>query len=324
MQIKLVNQLRGNEVLAETVFTEEHLILIPEGTELKPEYIELLSTLGVETVAIEDPYEKEETPHFFISEEQRTHYIEETRKILESHIYSGTDSLQKLDAFAKDIITDLKKLNAEQVFDYKTRNANLYEHTVMVAVLAVTIAKILSLDENSLHEITIGALLHDIGLRYITVPYLNCADAERSAAELFEYKKHTILGFSALEAESWLPDLSRKMVLSHHERMDGSGFPLKQKRQDIGCRILQVCDAFDCMITGMECKRVEIPDALALLEKEKGKKYDAEIVTILEHIVAHYPVGTEIVKEDGSTFVVIEQKLDAARPRLLEIKEPQK
>ena len=324
MQIKLVNQLRGNEVLAETVFTEEHLILIPEGTELKPEYIELLSTLGVETVAIEDSYEKEETPHFFISEEQRTHYIEETQKILESHIYSGTDSLQKLDALAKKIITDLKKLNTEQVFDYKTRNANLYEHTVMVAVLAVTIAKILSLDENSLHEITIGALLHDIGLRYITVPYLNCADEERSAAELFEYKKHTILGFSALEAESWLPDLSRKMVLSHHERMDGSGFPLKQKRQDIGCRILQACDAFDCMITGMECKRVEIPDALVLLENEKGKKYDAEIVTILERIVAHYPVGTEMVKEDGSTFVVIEQTLDAARPRLLEIKEPQK
>ena len=324
MQIKLVNQLRGNEVLAETVFTEEHLILIPEGTELKPEYIELLSTLGVETVAIEDSYEKEETPHFFISEEQRTHYIEETQKILESHIYSGTNSLQKLDALAKKIITDLKKLNTEQVFDYKTRNTNLYEHTVMVAVLAVTIAKILSLDENSLHEITIGALLHDIGLRYITVPYLNCADEERSAAELFEYKKHTILGFSALEAESWLPDLSRKMVLSHHERMDGSGFPLKQKRQDIGCRILQACDAFDCMITGMECKRVEIPDALVLLENEKGKKYDAEIVTILERIVAHYPVGTEMIKEDGSTFVVIEQTLDAARPRLLEIKEPQK
>ena len=296
MQIKLVNQLRGNEVLAETVFTEEHLILIPEGTELKPEYIELLSTLGVETVAIEDPYEKEETPHFIISEEQRTCYI----------------------------ITDLKNLDTEQVFDYKTRDANLYEHTVMVAVLAVTIAKILSLDENSLHEITIGALLHDIGLRYITVPYLNCEDAERSAAELFEYKKHTILGFSALEAESWLPDLYRKMVLSHHERMDGSGFPLKQKRQDIGCRILQVCDAFDCMITGMECKRAEIPDALAILEKEKGKKYDAEIVTILERIVAHYPVGTEITKEDGSTFVVIEQTLDAESPRLLEIKEPQK
>ena len=190
MQIKLVNQLRGNEVLAETVFTEEHLILIPEGTELKPEYIELLSTLDVETVAIEDSYENEETPHFFISEEQRTHYIEETQKILESHIYSGTNSLQKLDALAKKIITDFTKLTTEQVFDYKTRNTNLYDHTVMVAVLAVTIAKILSLDENSLHEITIGALLHDIGLRYITVPYLNCADEERSAAELFEYKKH--------------------------------------------------------------------------------------------------------------------------------------
>ncbi len=47
--------------------------------------------------------------------------------------------------------------------------------------------------------------------------------------EVFEYKKHTIMGFSALEEESWVPDIARKMVLSHHERMNGSGFPMRQK-----------------------------------------------------------------------------------------------
>ena len=112
--------------------------------------------------------------------------------------------------------------------------------------------------------------------------------------------------------------------LTNNVTLAAIGYYAQCQRQDICCRILQACDDFDCMITGMECKRVEIPDALALLENEKGKKYDAEIVTILERIVAHYPVGTEMVKEDGSTFVVIEQTLDAARPRLLEIKEPQK
>lgn len=321
MQIKLVNQLRGNEVLAETVFTDEHLILIPQGTELKPEYIELMSALGVETVVIEDSYEKEENPNFLISEEKRVLYTEETQKILESHIYGKANSLHELDTLARTIVTDLQELDIEQTFDYKTRNANLYEHTVLTAVLAVTVAKILSVDEKSLHGIAIGALLHDIGLRYITVPYLNCEDEKRSAAELFEYKKHTILGFSALEKESWLPDISRKMVLSHHERIDGSGFPLKQKNKEIECRILQVCDAFDCMITGMECKRSSIPEALDLLEQEKGTKFDSKVVDVIQKIVARYPVGTEIVKEDGTTFVVVKQTKDSRNPEMIACSE---
>ncbi len=50
----------------------------------------------------------------------------------------------------------------------------------------------------------------------------------------YEYKKHTILGYSALDEESWIAPISMKMVLSHHENMAGTGFPIKQKNKGTG------------------------------------------------------------------------------------------
>lgn len=319
MRIKLVSQLNGNEILAEPIFTEEKEVLIPEGTKLKPEYRELILSIGIETVSIEDPYEKMEEPHFIVSEEERKNYVDETRKILEGHIYSGKESLKDLQTLAKNIVFFVSKVESHQVYDYIERSTDLYDHTVMVTLLSIIVAKRLQLSEIQQYEIAVGALLHDIGLRYITVPYLNCSNEERSATELFEYKKHTILGFSALEAENWIPDISKKMVLSHHERMDGSGFPLKQRNREIECRIIQVCDEFDCMITGMECKRCSLTDAFTRLGDRTGHLFDKEIVEQLYAIIARYPVGTEMKRDGVSCQIVTKQTSEATNPVLLQI-----
>ena len=54
-----------------------------------------------------------------------------------------------------------------------------------------------------------------------------------------------------MDEESWIAPISMKMVLSHHENMAGTGFPMKQKNKELECRIIQACDAFDSLISGM-------------------------------------------------------------------------
>ncbi len=90
----------------------------------------------------------------------------------------------------------------------------------------------MKLTAEQIYRLALGALPHDLGLRHITVPYINCDINELSEAEAFEYRKHPILAYSVLEEENgWI--LCKKIVLVHHERRDGSGFPLKQKKRGI-------------------------------------------------------------------------------------------
>lgn len=281
MGIALLHDLKGGEILKEPVIVNGD-ILIPAGTSLKQEYINLMETLGIEAVVVIEPCGVEENSFF---QKEKEEFVEQVRKILENHIFGKKDSLKELAPLAENVIQKIAILDEADAYDYKERNTDLYEHTVMTTALSVLLAKELKLSLEVQREIAIGCLLHDIGLRYVTVDYVNRSLEERSDTELFEFKKHTVLGYTALESEKWIPNQSKMMVLSHHERKDGSGYPLKQKNKEIGCQIIQVCDTFDCMISGMECKRCSLKEARAYLEEQNGILFEKEIVDILLKVI---------------------------------------
>lgn len=314
MRIRLVKSLKGGETLAESVITEEKETLISKGTILKPEYLDLIAFLGIGTVCIEDPYESYETPHHLISKEKREEYIKKVQKILENHIYNGKEPLENMKPVSESIVHDLLLIDENIVLDMEERNGNLYEHTVVVTIIAIMVAQKLKVKEKALYQIALGCLLHDLGIRYITVPYINYDVENSRASEIFEFKKHTILAYSVLESEEWLDDIVKKMILSHHERKDGSGFPLKQKTKELEINILQVCDAFDCMISGMECKRSGIQEALEYLVETADILFERRIVKVIEKIIARYPVGTKVKLSTGETGIVLMQTEDSIRP----------
>ena len=318
MRIRAVSKLIGGEILAEAILTREKEILIPKGTELKSEYIPLIQSLEIESLMLEDPYEDYEKPHFIIQEDSIKKYTESVRKLMEGHIYHENDkSLKIFEVIANDIVKEINSSTAEAILDMKERSSNLYEHTVMVTLLSVLVGKKLKLDEQRLYNLALGCLLHDIGLRYVTIPYEGRDLTAVEPAEMFEYKKHTILGYSALQDETWIPQISRKMILSHHENMEGTGFPMKQKYKETECRIIQGCDAFDCYISGMECKRMSVQEALDIMIGNAGKKYDKAVVDNLVSTVAKYPVGTTVKTNVEERGVVISQTVDPENPIIM-------
>lgn len=318
MRIRAVSKLIGGEILAEAILTREKEILIPKGTELKSEYIPLIQSLEIESLMLEDPYEDYEKPHFIIQENSIKKYTESVRKLMEGHIYHENDkSLKMFEVIANDIVKEINSSTAEAILDMKERSSNLYEHTIMVTLLSVLVGKKLKLDEQRLYNLALGCLLHDIGLRYVTIPYEGRDLTTVEPAEMFEYKKHTILGYSALQDEKWIPQISRKMILSHHENMEGTGFPMKQKYKETECRIIQACDAFDCYISGMECKRMSVQEALDIIIGNAGKKYDKAVVDNLVSTVAKYPVGTTVKTNVEERGVVISQTVDPENPIIM-------
>lgn len=314
MIIKHVKNLIGGEVLAEPVITKEKEILIAKDTELKPEYLDLLLFLGIDAVCIKDPYAAYERPHFFLTEDKTKDFIESIKKILESHIYSGKEGLKETELLAEDLFQQTKEIASDKVFDLKERNGTLYDHTIITALLTIFTAKNLQLKEKQVFSLIMGSLLHDLGLRYISVPYQNQHMDSCSPLELSEYRKHTVFAYTVLEKENWISPLVKKMILSHHEKKDGSGFPLHQKTTEIECKILQTCDTFDRMISGIESRRTNVRSVLEYFAETSDILYEKEIVDVLEKIIARYPVGTKVKLNTGEFGVVTEQTKDSVHP----------
>ena len=315
MKFKSIDVLKGGEVLAEPIMAQN--TIIPRGTVIKTEYIPLIMSMGIQTIMIEDPYENFETPHPIVENPKFDYYVGRIKKIMEGHIYQSNSSLREFEMIANEIIKEALEIPNDIVIDITERSSDLYEHTIMVTLLSVFIGKRLHLDKKKLYNLALGSLLHDIGIRYITLTYESVDFKTMDPVAVFELKKHTILGYSALDGENWIPDISRKMILSHHERIDGSGYPMRQKNKEIECRIIQVCDLFDCCITGMECMRMTLQDTLRMLAEQADKSLDKKVVEQILDIVAPYPVGTTVKTTEEKEAVVIAQTADKNSPIIM-------
>ena len=324
MKIKSVHALVGGERLAESLLTKEKEILIPKGTVIKKDYLPLLKSMELKSIAVEDPYEKYEIPNRITSQEKIQRFTDFVQSLMDKHIYHDHKSLLGFELIANEIVKNMCEDKNVIVYDLDEREPNLYEHTVYVTILSCRAALQLQLEKETLYEIVLGCLLHDIGLRYITANYKNCDWRQDSPEEVFEIKKHTILGYSALDEENWIPELSKKMVLAHHERIDGSGFPMRRKYREIECRLIQVCDSLDCMISGLECIRTPVWNALDFLQRESGKKYESKVVEVILSMIARYPVGTKVKLNVGDVGVVVQQTEDPQKPVVMTLDEQMK
>ena len=156
-------------------------------------------------------------------------------------------------------------------------------HLVNVCALSVSLAQKIGLaDKSFLQQIGTGALLHDIGKMFIPSDLLNCAGplTEQQKAML---KTHVERGCEHLQKVADLPAESRAVVAEHHERIDGTGYPLNLKGEQISVagRIAAVVDTFDAMTSVRPYRHhtFAVEEALKLLEDQAPEKFDREIVT---------------------------------------------
>ena len=310
MKLCKTADLKGGEVLAKAVMTPEFQVLLSDGITLRPEYIEKIIELGVTEVYIKEDavYQQEMS---LLKAYLGTTFHNKLKSIMEKHTYQRTSDLVELSQTADNIITSILEEDeiVDKIYDIRERSSDIYEHSISICSLATLTALRLKLSRESVHDIAVGCLLHDLGLRYLTVRYEEQEIDSLSIQELMEYKKHPVYGFSAVKDEKWISDLSKKIILHHHEMMDGMGFPLRLKSRDIPieAKIVNVCDTFDEMICGIGCKRQKVYKAVEYLKTFKGIKFDTKIVDAFLEFTAVYPVGSQIVLNDGSIGRVIRQ-----------------
>lgn len=319
--------LKGDEILAKDIISATDIVLIYKGTVLKKEYRNKLIQLGVETVLVEDQISETKLSFMQAKKSDVIDTINElVKNLLEQHIYSYNNNIIELCSVAQRIISDISSEEQiyEQIINMKQETTDIYTHSVNVCVLATLMALKLNMEKSVIEDIARASLLHDIGLRYVTTTFENIEIEDLSETAQKEYKKHVIYGYAASAKINELSQLAKKIILLHHETLDGRGFPFGMKGDKIPfeAKIVGVCDAIECRKTGIGCKKTKVNEIIEYLKVYKDILYDKTIVEELLRIIAVYPLGTKVITNENEIGIVISQNKNfSERPVIMIIED---
>ncbi|SHE61764.1 HDIG domain-containing protein [Desulfofundulus australicus DSM 11792] len=162
-------------------------------------------------------------------------------------------------------------------------------HSEKVAEYARMIAEALGLDEKEVDLAYICGIVHDVGKIGVPENILNKAGA-LSADEFKLITKHPEMGAAILSHISWLGDVV-PVVLAHHERFDGKGYPQGLRGEEIPLlsRILAVADAFDAMTSDRRYRpALPLPEAIEELKRNAGSQFDPRVVKAFLRMLGEY------------------------------------
>lgn len=158
-------------------------------------------------------------------------------------------------------------------------------HSSRVADMTFDIAKYLGIRGNQLEDIHLAANLHDIGLLSISENILNKKE-KLLPEEWKEIRKHPEMGFNILSKSRGMKEIAQ-IVLYHHERWDGSGYPkgLKGNEIPLGSRIIAVADSMDAMTSSRPFRKAMTWEkAIDEIVNNKGIQFDPRIVPVVEKL----------------------------------------
>ncbi len=311
MRIISIDSVKGNEILAKDIYNDNDIILMSAGMTVKMDYVRKLKELNIKYIYVEDEIGKGVNLAGSLDIQIKDQCNSAVRNILLKYSYQNSDELEKIKAVADEIIYDIMQ-EPEVIYNLtsiRDKNDSTYSHSINVCAMAVILSFRLKLTKAKIRDIAIGCLLHDIGFTFITIDYHNitfdtCTDKERK-----EIMKHIVYGYSAIQKMEWLTQTMREIVISHHERMDGSGYPfhLKADKLKIGSKIVAVCDEFDSRVYGNFVPKMKVHEAIEYIISKAGTLFDLTVVKAFRDSIAAYPTGSLVRTNTGEEGIVLRQ-----------------
>ncbi|WJW75399.1 HD-GYP domain-containing protein [Thiohalobacter sp. IOR34] len=200
----------------------------------------------------------------------------------------------------------------------KSKDEYTFMHCVSVAGLMITFARSQGFDEARIRQVAIGSLLHDIGKTLIPDEVLN--KPGRLTPEEFEImKQHVTHSGEILQETLDLSQTALDVAMLHHERMDGTGYPLGLDGEAISQvgQMSAIVDVYDALTSVRVYKDAWEPTHTLkkMLEWSPGH-FSRELVQHFIRCLGIYPVGSLVELESGRLGIVLEQGEDMLRPQL--------
>jgi putative nucleotidyltransferase with HDIG domain len=189
----------------------------------------------------------------------------------------------------------------------KNKDEYTFQHSVSVCALLVAFSREMDFDKDVVLNAGLGGLLHDIGKMKVPDHILN-KPGSLSESEFVVMKSHAALGRDLLRQTPGIPDIAVSITGQHHERVDGTGYPDKLKKDEISTfgQMAAIVDVYDALTSDrVYHKGMEPTAALKKLFEWSKFHFNPEMVQRFICLIGIYPVGSLVKLESGMLAVVI-------------------
>lgn len=211
-----------------------------------------------------------------------------------------------------------------QLGQLKNSDDYTFQHSVGVCALLTAFGKSFQLSRQTVYDIGIGALLHDIGKMKVPAAILN-KPAQLTEAEFAELKRHVVHGREVVADAPWVNATALAVIEHHHERYDGTGYPAGLAGSEISPvgQMAAIVDVYDALTAERVYHQAMTPAAaLRKLQEWSRFHFNEDLVAHFIRNLGIYPVRTVVRLESGMVGLVIDQNpADLLRPVLLVVRD---
>lgn len=304
MQKTKTHELEPGMVLADDVGSiRSGAILISKGTVLNKKSIKKIYDQGIRYVYI---YDEDDMPSELEEDKLEMRYeiladkldnvftdIKIGKKIMLTEINNEVDSLIDEIIDNDNILARIREL--EEKDDYT------FNHSLNVSMLATMLGKWLGYSQKEIKQLAMAGLFHDIGKLKIDENIIN-KPGKLTDVEFETIKKHSIFGYNILKETVGISKNISLAVLQHHEREDGSGYPLGLKGNQIHeyAKIIAICDTYDAMTSNRVYKSKKSPFFAAEILRDEGFNIlDPKMTRVFLDKIAGFYVGCTVLLSNG-------------------------
>jgi len=347
----LVAELKEGTIFSEPVYIEGNNLLVPAGVAVRKKDLSRLKTWGVESVETNgkivpaEIIERAEAEARAKAEEKQARKassltsnpdVHENKSVYRSYL----DLIERLDEVCNSISSGVsvearsidnitgRLLQAvrEQRHSFigyilggEVSGHKMSKSLVNSAILSALIAQEMKLPNHKIMQIVTGALLHDVGMLRMPKEIVE-KKGGLSEAELQRIQSHPLYTYKIVNKELLYPEDVGLIVLQHHERWDGEGYPrrIAGTAIDLGARIVSVADAFEAMVSQKPYRNSMMGyQAMKNLLSDNLRRFDPDVIKAFIQTMGIYPIGSIILLNNGALARVMEVQAAAPlRPKI--------
>lgn len=298
--------------MARNIYSADGSMLLSKGVALNERYISRLKNLFIPGIyiSIGDMAFDVDLPEDILSEETRVAATKNVYRTFQKCQLTDDLDIGSVQETTRRIVEELltNRTHVVQMTGIRRYDQYTFCHSISVCALAAMIGVLRGYTPKRLSEISIGALLHDIGKVKIPTDILN-KRGKLDENEMCLMKTHSEQGFQLLRRNRQLSVVPMHVAYQHHERYDGTGYPRGLKGDHIHeyARIVAIADVYDALTSDRAYKKACTPfEAYQIMIEGINRHFDPELLELFFDHVAVYPVGTTLQLSDFNYAIVTE------------------
>lgn len=319
MRIIDIENIKPNMRIGKTIYSENGDVLLSKNTVLKASYINRLKGKNIPAIYIDDELSEGIDSESIVSIETKVKAVKTIKGIYDSIDPSKKNNNKRIinEATYRSLKQTIEKIIEEiqnnndlsfNMVELLSTDLYTYTHSVNVTILSLMISNEVGYSKVEQLKIGMGCLLHDIGKIMVDDEILH-KRGTLTGEEFVHMRKHPEYGYDMLKENNSLTAISKNIVLLHHEKIDGSGYPYRLKGEEIKkhVRIATIADIFDAVTSDrVYSKKLPIYKGLELVSSYAPELIDEDLYHILSKKIAPYPPGTCVLLSNNYKGIVFD------------------